>query len=230
MSTRLYDAMERLMGKELAGIRGRKAVVLFTDGVDAKSNDATYQSTVRFAEELDALIYPIRYDTYDPANDRGSSSPTPQSGSRLPSILRKIPLPVPWPTAGGNSGGSGNGSSRADYERGERYLHDLAELTGGRVYEASRDLRYLRDVFSRIAEELRRQYSLAYYPKQAGRKGERRRIKVSINRAEVTVRARSSYIYIGPTLGEDHAPSTATGKERTKPMPALQKKLLVSRL
>ncbi|MBD0373410.1 MAG: VWA domain-containing protein [Pyrinomonadaceae bacterium] len=228
MSTHLYDAMERLMRKELAGIQGRKAVVLFTDGVDASSNDATYESTVQLAEELDALIYPIRYDTYDPASDTGSTSlPAPQTNSRLPSILRKIPLPLPGPTItiGGGSGGS-NGSSRADYERGERYLHDLAELTGGRVYEASRDLRYLQDAFSRIAEELRRQYSLGYYPDQSGQSGERRRIKVSVNRADVAVRARVSYIYKGPAATPETPPSTTKDKERSAPV--LQKKPFVS--
>ena len=233
LSTRLYDAMEKLMGKHLSGIQGRKAVVLFTDGVDASSNDATYESSVRLAEELDALIYPIRYDTYDPASDTGGSStplPAPQSSGRLPSILRKIPLSLPWPTVGGASGGGSNGSSRADYERGERYLHELAELTGGRLYQASKDLRYLQDAFSRIAEELRRQYSLGYYPKQSAQTGVRRRIKVSVNRTDVAVRARTSYIYKGTTAGSESPPSTVKDKERSSPAPVLQKRPFVSRL
>jgi VWFA-related protein len=229
MSTRLYDAMERLMRKELAGVRGRKAVVLFTDGVDAKSNDATYESTALLAEELDALVYPIRYDTYDPANDTGGAPPATRSGSRLPSILGRLPLPVPWPTGGGSGGGS-NGSSRADYERGERYLHELAELTGGRVYEASKDLSLLRDAFSRIAGELRRQYSLAYYPKRPARAGERRRIKVSVGRAEVAVRARTSYIHSGPATPSQTPPAAAAGKEPAPTTPGPQKKPLVGRL
>jgi hypothetical protein len=57
--------MENVMKKHLGRIEGRKALVLFTDGVDATSNHATYESTVNTAEELDALIYPILYDTYD---------------------------------------------------------------------------------------------------------------------------------------------------------------------
>lgn len=225
LSTRLYDAMERLMRKELVGIRGRKAVVLFTDGVDATSNDATYQSTVHLAEEFDALIYPIRYDTYDSSKDRGGSSPAPPSGSRLPSILRRIPLPLPAPTGGG-----GSGSSRAEYERGERYLRDLAELTGGRLYEASKDLRYLRDIFGRIADELRRQYSLGYYPKRSAQVGERRRLRVSVNRADVSVRARASYVYKGTATAGETPPPTAQDKERPATRPVLQKKPLVSKL
>jgi VWFA-related protein len=230
LSTHLYDALAKLMQKYLAGIQGRKALVLFTDGVDASSNDATYESTVHTVEELDALIYPIRYDTYDPASDTGGS-PTPPSSSRLPSILRKIPLPIPWPTIGGSSGSGGsNGSSRADYALGERYLHELAELTGGRVYEASKDLRYLQDAFRQIAGELRRQYSLGYYPKQSAQVGERRRIKVHVNQPDLAVRARNSYIYKGSAGASGTTATTANEKEPSPSPPVLQKKPFVSRL
>lgn len=196
LSTRLYDAMDKLMQNHLNRIEGRKAVVLFTDGVDARSNDATYESTLRAAEELDALVYPILYDTYNPSNDNGASSAPPKS-SRLPGILGRLPLPGPTITigGGGSGGGGGNGSSRADYDRGESYLRELARLTGGRLYEASKDLSRLRAAFSYIAEELRRQYTLGYYPKQAAQPGERRRIRVSVDRPELSVRSRDSYIY-----------------------------------
>ena len=190
LSTHLYDAMNWVVQKHLNRISGRKALVIFTDGVDAVSHHATYESSVREVEELDALIYPIRYDTYDPLKDTGGIQIPQQSGSRLPSILSRLPFPV---TIGSGSGNAG--TSRADYDRGERYLHELAELTGGRVYEASRDLQYLQYSFSRIAEELRRQYSLGYYPKPTPRAGERRSLKVRVDRPDVAVRARDSYIY-----------------------------------
>ena len=194
LSTHLYDAIARLMQKHLNRIEGRKALVLFTDGVDATSNDATYESTAHTAEELDTTIYAIRYDTYDPAADTGGSS-SPQSGVRLPGILRKIPLPI---TIGSSGGGGGAGSSKSDYDRGESYLHRLAEGTGGRVYEANKDLSYLRAAFSHIAQELSRQYTLGYYPKMSGGSGERRKIKVRVDRTDVVIRARDSYIYKGP--------------------------------
>jgi VWFA-related protein len=216
LSTHLYDAVDKLMRKHLDHIKGRKAVVLFTDGVDASSNDATYESTVRVAEELDALIYPILYDTYDPASDTGGS-PTPQSGSRLPSILRRLPLPIPWPSSGGGStSGGSNGSSRADYALGERYLHDLADLTGGRVYEASKDLSYLQAAFSHIAEELRRQYSLGYYPKRQGQAGERRRIRVRVRTPDLAVRTRDSYIF-KPAPSANTTPQSQTQKPNAGP-------------
>jgi len=227
LSTHLYDAMDNVMKKRLGRIRGRKALVLFIDGVDATSNHATYESTVHTAEELDALIYPILYDTYDPSIDTGGST-VPQSNSGVISILRKIPLPLPIPTigVGGSSGGGGAGSSRADYDRGARYLHELADLTGGRVYEASRDLRYLRDAFSKIADELGRQYSIGYYPKRKG-PGERRQIKVRVSRPDVAVRSRDKYIYKGPA---DPAPKSSITEEneQTRSPPVLQKKPFVA--
>jgi Ca-activated chloride channel family protein len=229
LSTHLYDAMDKVMQKHLNRIQGRKAIVLFTDGVDATSSHSTYESTVHTAEELDAMIFPILYDTYDPSIDNGSS-PTSSSGSRLPGILRKLPIPLPIPTqgGGGSSGGGGAGSTRAEYDRGERYLHELADLTGGRVYEARRDLSYLRDAFSHIAEELRRQYSLGYYPKQAAGTGERRSIRVRVNRTDVAVRARDSYIYQPANTAPDAAhTSAAKDTEPGNTPPVLQKKPFV---
>lgn len=61
--TRLYDAMDQVINQYFNHIEGRKAIVLFTDGVDTTSKHASYESTVRDAEELDALIYPVEYDT-----------------------------------------------------------------------------------------------------------------------------------------------------------------------
>ena len=59
-STRLYDAIDLVIKARLNKIEGRKAIVLFTDGVDTGSYQATYQSTLHEVEELDALIYPIQ--------------------------------------------------------------------------------------------------------------------------------------------------------------------------
>lgn len=62
-STRLYDAIDLVIKARLNKMEGRKSIVLFTDGVDTATYQATYQSTLREVEELDALIYPIQYDT-----------------------------------------------------------------------------------------------------------------------------------------------------------------------
>ncbi|MDH3530222.1 MAG: VWA domain-containing protein, partial [Acidobacteriota bacterium] len=76
--TSIYDAVNRTITDELDRVPGRKAIVLFTDGVDTTSKRAGYDSTIRAAEEADALIYPIRYDT----------SKQYQTGRRVPSRRR----------------------------------------------------------------------------------------------------------------------------------------------
>src|SRR6478672_1831544 len=62
--TKLYDAVDLVMNQRLSGVEGRKAIVLFTDGVDTTSRHASYDSNIRDAEELDALVYTVQYDTY----------------------------------------------------------------------------------------------------------------------------------------------------------------------
>lgn len=193
-STRLYDAVDLVIKERLNKIKGRKAIVLFTDGVDTSSYLATYQSTLREVEELDALIYPIQYDTSDylrAIQNAGSitivstSSNWPFPGRRSSQVIYGGPITggIPPP-----------GTTKADYERADKYLHELADKTGARLYQAN-DPVQLAQAFSRIAEELRRQYSLGYYPGvSAVTNGERRQIKVRVHQPNLAVRARDSYV------------------------------------
>ena len=187
--TSLYDAVSRTITQELKRIEGRKAIVLFTDGVDTTSRRANYQSSLRQVEEVDALIYPIRYDTS--RQYAGSSKRRPQrrrkprTGNILGDILGSI-------IVGGNRGISGAGSSPEEYRRGKTYLEELALFSGGRKFESA-TTRNLDDAFRSIAEELRRQYSLGYYP-DSGDKGDRRKIRVRVMRKGLVVRTKNSYI------------------------------------
>lgn len=58
--TRLYDTIELVAREHLRPIRGRKGIVLFTDGVDTESQ-ATWPMNARAVEESDAFVYPIQY-------------------------------------------------------------------------------------------------------------------------------------------------------------------------
>ena len=192
--TGLYEAVDYAVRQQLQRIEGRKAVVLFTDGVDTTSRRASYQSTVKETEEIDALFYPIRYDTYsDMQSGGGSNNPQSQSsGNVIADILGGILGGGNVQIGGGNSRRrSGAGSSRAEYETGRRYLEELARNSGGRTFEANNNL---DAAFNGIAEELRRQYTIGYYPETVGQKGERRRLRVRVQRPNLVVRAKNSYI------------------------------------
>ena len=199
-STRLYDAVHLAIKERLDRIPGRKAMVLFTDGVDTSSSSANYQSTLHEAEELDALIYPIRYDTTDymRAFQNGGngtvtivtrSSNGPFGSRTTTQVINGPPL---------NGGAPLPGTTKADYDRADQYLHALAEKSGGRLYQAN-DTTQLSDAFTRIAQELRWQYSIGYYPKAPTEEGgERRQIRVRVHQQNLAVKARDSYMRSSP--------------------------------
>jgi Ca-activated chloride channel homolog len=193
--TRLYDAVSDILKKQLATISGRKAVVLFTDGVDTTSRRASYDSTIRLAEESDAPIYSVDYDTS--GSMVGGGIPFPGSSGRGT-------INMPLPRTGIPGVGGGPGTNPGDYRLAVRYLHELSDTTGGRFYSADSVIG-IGQAFTWIAEELGRQYSLGYYPSVAGKSGERRQIKVKSTEPDVVVRARGSYIYTDPQKGSKDA-------------------------
>ena len=177
--TALYSAVETVLKKKLGPIQGRKAVVLFTDGVDTSFNDSGYDKTLAMAEEGDAVIYPIYYNTYlemAGITNGGvmSGSPTIRTGPRY------------------------KGERPEDYAHGRAYLSELARLTGGKVYQSDATDGGMAAAFQGIAEELGNQYTIGYYSNEPGKTGERKQIKVRVNRANCAVRARDNYI-VGQT-------------------------------
>lgn len=175
--TSLYNAVDEAIRKQFSKIEGRKAVVLFTDGVDTTSNKNTYESTVIYAEESDSLIFPIYYNTYFENRQAAQTG----GGGILGTIL-------------GGGGPIMSGVSAAEYALGKRYLEELAEVTGGRVFRPEATPGGLTKAFEGIAEELRRQYNIGYIPADEGKRGQRKQIKVRVNRPNLIVRARDSYI------------------------------------
>ena len=167
-ATALYDAVNFTLSKRLNAIEGRKAVVLFTDGVDTASMKANYDSTLAIAEESEAMIFPIYYNTF--------------------SYTRNNPM-------GGILGGPpAAGTTAREYAVGKKYLEELAEYTGGRVFRPESTPGGLTAAFEGIAEELRRQYQIGYIPTDIGTPGQRKRIKVRVDRPNLVLRARDSYI------------------------------------
>jgi VWFA-related protein len=194
--TRLYDAVDMVINQQLSRIQGRKAIVLFTDGVDTTSRRASFESNVMDAQELDALIYPVQYDTSNDMNvmNYPVGRPTDVWGQILGGIFgggggRR--------RGGGGGGGGGYPPSRgprSEYEIANSYLMELANSTGGREYHAD-SLQNMSYAFANVAEELRRQYSIGYYPKRPPQAGQRRSIRVRARQPNLAVRARDSYIF-----------------------------------
>lgn len=166
LGTAVYDAIDFTINKKLAAIDGRKAIVLFSDGIDTKSRNVSFDDSLYVAEESSVLIFPVYFNTYKP--DR----------NKIVKFLFK-------------------GLSLEDSQKGEKYVTDLAELTGGKVMVADSEADGLTEAFESIAEELRRQYYLGYYPKKDGEIGEHRQIKVRVNRPNLAIRSREGYTITG---------------------------------
>jgi VWFA-related protein len=208
--TRLYDAVDAVINRELTKIQGRKAIVLFTDGVDTTSKRATFDSNITDAQELDALIYPVQYNTADDVASTGGTV-----------IYPSDPVDVFGQILGGIFGNNGRGNNRRsggggyprgggrgrtnDYLTADEYLRALADDTGGRRYQAD-SLQNMASAFGNVAEELRRQYSIGYYPKNPGQPGQRRQIRVRANQPNLAVRSRDSYIFNpnGSVMADDN--------------------------
>ncbi len=89
----LYEAVTRAL-EQLREREGRRAVILFSDGVDMRSIEATVESTTRMAEEIGAVIYVVRFDTRWWLEAEARSHEAERAKSNLPgNIDGRIPLP-----------------------------------------------------------------------------------------------------------------------------------------
>lgn len=190
--TSLYYAINFVVNQRFRKIAGRKAIVLFSDGVDTTSTSISPVKNLRDVEEIDTLVYPIRYDTF--ADVQRMKNQTiivpPTQPSPIPTS-KPNPFPFPIPT-GGIGTPSSQGTSAEDYRIAEAYLNDLANRTGGHLYEANTTVNLSR-AFSSIAAELREFYSVGYYLPEGTKAGEKRRVKVEVDREKVSIKARESY-------------------------------------
>lgn len=84
--TKLYDAMQLTLNL-LKPVKGRKAVVLFTDGVDYRSEQFRYVNNMRAIEESDVIVYPIRYETRAETEQLARRQAAEGGGLGLGSIL-----------------------------------------------------------------------------------------------------------------------------------------------
>lgn len=196
--TSLYEAVDLVMNSLTKSVEGRKAIILFTDGVDTTSRRASDMSNIADAIELDALIYPIRYDTYEDVQDMKN-----RSTSGRPVIIPPVNDPnKPLSTTdvilstiknASPAVADPQGTSKEDYERAAKYMQQLADRTGGRLYEATSTTN-VAAAYSKIASELREFYSIGYYPKSDRAGDKSANVKVKVDRDGLVVRSREQFI------------------------------------
>lgn len=147
--TLLYDAVflasDELMRKQ----QGRKALIILSDGVDTGSK-VTLASAVKSAQRADALVYSILFAD-EQAYGTGRGFGGPRMGGP------------------GGMGRHGGGRSRFPQQArpdGKKILERLSKETGAGFFEVSKK-QPIEQIYNRIEEELRNQYSLGYTPDRA---------------------------------------------------------------
>lgn len=179
--TSLYDAIHITITEKLAPINGRKAIVALTDGEDTGSRKATYESTLELIASAGVSGYTIQYDT---RNDGGSPM-TPFSLPRMSSnylFSRLVQDPAQ----------SRNRPARDRYVIASEYMRAVAAKSGA-LYLRAESIESSSYAFALIANELRHQYTLSYYPTNDKRDGGFRTIGVSVKGGDFSVRARQGY-------------------------------------
>jgi VWFA-related protein len=161
-------ASDDLMSKQ----KGRKALVLLSDGVDNGSKVSLEEAT-RAAQRADTLVYTILFAD---AEAFGYPSGGPFGG--------------PGRRRGGWGGGypPRGGANRTD---GKKIMQQIAQETGGRAFEASKKEKFDK-VYASIQEDLRNQYNIGYTSTNSDHGGYRR-IHLTSTKKELRVQAREGY-------------------------------------
>jgi Ca-activated chloride channel family protein len=148
--TALYDAVAAAPRLVDDRTRGRKAIVLITDGVDNASHMDTFRA-LRLAREVSVPIYAIGF-TSRPSELRAKGS--------MQTVLRVLEL--------------------------------FSAETGGAMF-AVHEPAELALAVRRIAEELRYQYLIGYYPSRRLWDGTYREVRLETTRRGLDVRTRRGY-------------------------------------
>jgi VWFA-related protein len=176
--TALYDAAflgaDELMSKQ----KGRKALILLTDGEDNGSKESLTKA-IEAAQRSDTIIYAIYFkgegnQSYNNGNRGGRGGGYPGGGGGYPGGGGRFPGGG-YPGGGGGGypggGGGGGGGQRGpggggQHVDGKKVLERMVTETGGRLFEVSKK-ETVDQIYTEIAAELRAQYRLGYTPDQA---------------------------------------------------------------
>ncbi|MGO8788032.1 MAG: VWA domain-containing protein [Terriglobia bacterium] len=169
--TAIYDAVLTSITEYLKETTGRKAIVLFTDGVDNNLWGGKFGSTHSFKDLLtsvkatDCLIYPIFVQPVPESRYQVTPSPNARPTS-IAEMLANAQEKKPELYCGSetNPGATPVPCPRDPYQiiaTAENNLIDLAEQTGGRIYTLRR-MEDLSSAYRQISTDLDAVYTLGF--------------------------------------------------------------------
>ncbi len=165
----MQDAMFQIITQQFTVIKGRKAIIVLTDGA-VGGGIISNQNLLDTLIESDVLIYPIIFQSGEDLSlyFKPSKIVTMVDGEKIDGgvLLKQIE--------------DANG-------RAIKFTRTLGELTGGKVFDANGT--DLQEAFRKIADELKKQYLIGIYP-QNFNDGKPHRIEVKVNVDDVIVRSK----------------------------------------
>lgn len=179
--TVLYDAIFLASDELMKPQKGRKALILLTDGVDTGSKESLH-TAIQSAQRSGVLIYSIYF------TDR------PTESSRMGSVLGRMGS-IGMGGIGGMGGpGGGGGSYPRSQQRsdGKKILEQISRETGGGFFEVTKK-ESISDIYTRIQDELRNQYSIGYVSDQGANGAGFRHIVLTAKKSGLTVQAPQGY-------------------------------------
>lgn len=165
----LYDAAFLAADEIMSKQKGRKALIVLTDGVDRGSKEHLTDA-IEAAQRADTVIYAIYFKGEAPRRDSfndnpGGGYPNGYPGGRYPG--GGYPgggYPGGgYPGGGGGRRGGGPNTEPDQRAEGKRTLERIAHETGGRLFEVTKK-QPVEDIYAEIGKELRAQYRLGYTP------------------------------------------------------------------
>jgi len=185
--TQLYDAIFLASDELMKTKDGRKALVVFSDGVDRGSKD-TLNDAVDAADRANLAVYTIYFkgeqERPEGGFPGGGGRHGGMGGGGYPGGGGGYP--------GGGGGRRGGGGDRESNVDGKKIMEKIAERTGGRYFEAKKKDN-LEEIYGQIAEELRGQYLLTYTPDVVDKEGGFHKVALKANKDDLTVVTREGY-------------------------------------
>lgn len=184
--SQLYDAVFLACDELMKSKDGRKALVIFSDGIDRGSKESM-NDAIDAADRSGVTLYTVYL-----RGDQDRESPLSNSGHR--GSLGGI-----WPgggryPGGGYPGGGGQpgGGGKMPKADGKRGMEQMATRTGGRYFD-TRKKEDLELIYGMIGDELHGQYVLTYTPDKADEEGGYHKVALKTSRKDVTVVTRQGY-------------------------------------
>jgi VWFA-related protein len=196
--TTLYDATFLASDELMSKLKGRKALVILSDGADRGSKE-TLTKAIEAAQRADAIIYAIYFKGEEQHDQQGGHSHG--GGGRFPGGGypggRGGGYPgggggYPGGGGGGYPGGGGRGGGNTSHVDGKKILQQMTDETGGRFFEVSKK-QTVAEIYNQIAEELRAQYRLGYTPDQATAADGYHQIALTAHRKDLFIQTRDGY-------------------------------------